>query len=36
MEENRTYIAIDLKATPHNYTMNLRIRGTFSECLYCP
>ena len=25
-----------LKATPHNYTMNLRIRGTFSECLYCP
>ena len=25
-----------VKATPHNYTMNLRIRGTFSECLYCP
>ena len=24
------------KATPHNYAMTIRIRSTFSECLYQP
>ena len=27
---------ISAKATPHNYAMTIRIRSTFSKCLYQP